>query len=139
MRLKFLDWFKKKEVKEEAPKPQVVPMKALNYPPKILVAWAKAIEGNKDFLDWLKEKVLTTDAIEKTKTLTNLAGDLGVSMPSLAIAWCLKNPNVSTVILGGSKTSHIIDNIKALEIQPLLTENVISEIELVLQNKGIMV
>ena len=94
-----------------------------------------SIEG----LDWLKEKVLTTDAIEKTKTLTNLAGDLGVSMPSLAIAWCLKNPNVSTVILGGSKTSHIIDNIKALEIQPLLTENVMSEIELVLQNKGIMV
>lgn len=93
-----------------------------------------SIEG----LDWLKEKVLTTDSIEKTKALTRLAGDLGITMPGLAIAWCLKNQHVSTVILGGSKTSHILDNIKALDSVPLLTENVLEEIESILQNKGVM-
>jgi len=54
-------------------------------------------------LEWLKDKNLFEARIEKVKKLTTLAGDLGMSMPLFALSWCLKNPNVSTVILGAQK------------------------------------
>jgi aryl-alcohol dehydrogenase-like predicted oxidoreductase len=91
------------------------------------------IEG----LEWLKERVLTNENINKTKALQTIAGDLGISLPQLAIAWCLKNKNVSTVILGGSKTTQLKENFAALELQPKLTEDVLASIEQLLGNKPI--
>jgi voltage-dependent potassium channel beta subunit len=91
------------------------------------------IEG----LEWLKERVLTEENINKTKALQSIAGDLGVALPQLAIAWCLKNKNVSTVILGGSKTQQLKDNLAAFEILPKLTEDVTASIEQILSNKPI--
>ena len=69
------------------------------------------------------------------RKLKALADDLGISMAHLAIAWCLKNPNVSTVILGASKPEQLEHNLKAASAVPLLTDAVMLRIEEVLQNK----
>jgi voltage-dependent potassium channel beta subunit len=90
------------------------------------------IEG----MDWLKERTLgDATRIEKTKALTELADDLGTSLPKLSIAWCVKNPNVSTAILGATKIEQLKETLKALEVLPLLTNEVIEKIETILQNK----
>ncbi len=92
-----------------------------------------SIEG----LEWLKDRVLTEENIGKTKALQSIAGDLGVALPQLAIAWCLKNNNVSTVILGGSKTQQLKDNLAAFDVLPKLTDDVTASIEQILSNKPI--
>lgn len=92
-----------------------------------------SIEG----LEWLKDRVLTEENIIKTKALNSIAGDLGVALPQLAIAWCLKNNNVSTVILGGSKTQQLKDNLAAFDVLPKLSDDVLASIELILDNKPI--
>lgn len=84
--------------------------------------------------DWLREHVITPERIEKVKQLVPIAGDLGCTMSQLALAWCLKNPNVSTVITGASKPEQVHENMKALEIVPKLTADVIQQIEKVLGN-----
>jgi len=91
------------------------------------------IEG----LEWLKERVLTEENITKTKALQSIAGDLGVALPQLAIAWCLKNKHVSTVILGGSKTQQLKDNLAAFDVLPKLSEDVLASVELILANKPV--
>jgi aryl-alcohol dehydrogenase-like predicted oxidoreductase len=53
----------------------------------------------------------------------------------MALAWCLKNPNVSTVITGASRASQVTENMKALDVLPKLTTEVMDRIEAVLQNK----
>lgn len=86
-------------------------------------------------LEWLKDLSLTEERLEKVRKLSKIAGDLGTTMPKLAIAWCLANPNVSTVILGGSKVHHLEENIDALELVPQLNEEILNSIEEVLDNK----
>ncbi len=80
-------------------------------------------------LDWLRELVLKEERIEKAAKLNELAKQIGVTLPQLALAWCLKNPHVSTVILGASKVEQLQENLKALEVVPLLTEEVLQQIE----------
>ncbi len=72
--------------------------------------------------------------IEKVKKLTALAQDIGISITHLALAWCLKNPNVSTIITGASKVSHLLDNLKAADAVVKLTPEVMVKIEGILQN-----
>lgn len=73
--------------------------------------------------------------IEKVKKLTAVAEKLGASVSQLALAWCAKNENVSTVILGATKVEQIHDNCKALKLLPKLTPEFMEEIEEILQNK----
>jgi aryl-alcohol dehydrogenase-like predicted oxidoreductase len=73
--------------------------------------------------------------IEKVKKLTSIAERLGSNTASLALAWCAKNPNVSTVILGASKPQQIVDNCKALKLLDKLTPEIMEEIEGILENK----
>ena len=73
--------------------------------------------------------------IEKTKALGKLADELGISSAVLAIAWCAKNPNVSSVILGASKTHQLQETLTAIDALPLLTQDVLDKIESILQNK----
>ena len=91
------------------------------------------IEG----LEWLKERNLTVEKLEVVKALKKLADEIGLSLPKFALAWCLKNPNVSTVILGASKDTQLIENFEALESVKLLTDDVMSNIETILKNKPI--
>ncbi|KAK6909438.1 voltage-gated potassium channel beta-2 subunit [Kwoniella mangroviensis CBS 10435] len=73
--------------------------------------------------------------IEKVKKLTAVAERLGGSMTSLALAWTLKHKGVSTCILGATKPEQIKENVKALDIYPKLTPEVLDEIEKILDNK----
>lgn len=91
---------------------------------------------NIDGMDWLKERTLgDISRVEKTKKLALLAGELGTSLPKLGVAWCVKNPNVSTAILGASKPAQLQETITSLEILPLLTAEIMEKIESILQNK----
>ena len=102
---------------------------------------------NKDFpsdtrlgmegMDWLKEKNLTAERIDVVKKLSALATDLDMTLPVLGLAWCLKNPNVSTVILGASKEYQLTENLKSLDAKEKLTAEVMEEIELILSNKPV--
>ncbi len=73
--------------------------------------------------------------IKKTLLLQNVANDLGASLPQLAIAWCLINSNVSSVITGASKPEQIDENMKALEIVPKLNKEVLNKIDEIMNNK----
>lgn len=77
----------------------------------------------------------TKAQIEKVKTLTKIAEKLGGSVASLALAWLIKNPNMSCAILGATKASQITENVKCLELLPKLTDEVMKEVEAVLDNK----
>ena len=88
--------------------------------------------------EWLREIFESEDGqqrIAKTRKLSKIADELGTNMARLAIAWCLKNPHVSTVITGASRVEQVHDNMKALDVAKLLTEDVMEAIEEVLDNK----
>ncbi|HED66634.1 MAG TPA: aldo/keto reductase [Planctomycetes bacterium] len=73
--------------------------------------------------------------IETAKALEAVAADLGTTLTRLALAWCLTNPHVSTVILGASRLSQLEDNLASLEVLPKLTEDVLERIEGILGNR----
>lgn len=75
--------------------------------------------------------------IAKVRELTKIAADLDTTTTRLALAWCLRNPNVSTVILGASRVEQVRDNLLALEVLPLLTDDVMATIDDVLGNKPV--
>lgn len=93
-----------------------------------------AIQG----FDWLKERWVQEAKIEKVKKLAVLAQEMGVSLAELAIAWTIKNPNVTTAILGATKKQQLEENLKALQVLPLLTPEIMEKIEQILQNKPIL-
>ncbi|MDX2001202.1 MAG: aldo/keto reductase [Chitinophagales bacterium] len=86
-------------------------------------------------MDWLKDRIMNEAKLEKARQLDALAKEIGTSLTRLSIAWCLKNPNVSSVIMGASKMAHLEDNIQALSAVPLLTHEVTERIEAILQNQ----
>ncbi len=88
-------------------------------------------------MEWLKERSLTEDRVVKTRELTKIANEIGTTMPKMAVAWCAKNPNVSTVILGASKSHHLEETLTSLDVLPLLTDEVMEKIEGVLANKPV--
>jgi aryl-alcohol dehydrogenase-like predicted oxidoreductase len=92
------------------------------------------IEG----MDWLKNRVLREERIQQARDIKQIADDLGVSMVKLSLAWCLKNPHVSTVILGASKVHQLKENLEAFEVVPMLTDEVMARIEEVLNNKPVL-
>lgn len=85
-------------------------------------------------MEWLKDKSITKESLKAVAKLEKIAKDLNLSMPVLAIAWCLKNPNVSTVMLGASKLTQLKENFKALEAKNKLTPEVMEAIEKALNN-----
>jgi voltage-dependent potassium channel beta subunit len=84
--------------------------------------------------DWLRVHVFNKERIAKVKQLATVAADLGISQAVLAVAWCLKNPNVSTVILGASKERQLEETLTASEAAEKLTPEVLEKIEQTLQN-----
>lgn len=86
-------------------------------------------------LEWLKERTLLEQNIKKTQKLNAIAEKLDLSLPVFALAWCLKNQNVSTVITGASKLTQLKENLKALEAVERLDDKVMEKIETVLKNK----
>jgi voltage-dependent potassium channel beta subunit len=86
-------------------------------------------------MEWLKDAVLNEEKLKKAEELQKLADQLNVPLAKLSLAWCLKNPNVSSVILGASKTAQLKENLTALEVVPLLTDEVMTKIEDIVQTK----
>ena len=86
-------------------------------------------------LEWLKENALTAERVEKVRALKKISDDLGTSVAKLAIAWCLKNKHVSTVILGASKLHHLQETLESFDLVSKLDASIMEQIELVLQNK----
>lgn len=76
--------------------------------------------------------------IVKVRKLTKVAERLGCTTAQLSLAWCVKNPNVSSVITGASRASQVQENIKCLDVVPKLTDEVMKEIEDILVNKPAM-
>lgn len=85
--------------------------------------------------EWLHEHVTNPELILKVKALQSLASDLGYSIAQLALAWCLKNPNVSTVITGASRVEQVTENMNATGAVEKLTGSVMAEIDAILDNK----
>ncbi len=88
--------------------------------------------------EWLRQR-FQGEAFERKvaaiKRLAGVAEELGCTLAQLAIAWCLKNPNVSTVITGASKPEQVRENMQALEVVPKLTAEVMEKVEEILDNK----
>ena len=86
-------------------------------------------------MSWLKDKVFTDDKLKKVKQLSELAKELDVSMASLSIAWCIKNPHVTTAILGATKKEQLTENLKAIDVMEKLTPEILEKIEDIMHTK----
>lgn len=89
-------------------------------------------------LEWLRDRNVTPERLDKVKSIKQIADSVGVSLASFCIAWCLKNPNVSTAILGASKPSQLEENLKAIDAVPLLTDEVMHNVDNVMGNKPVL-
>ncbi|GIV67666.1 potassium channel beta subunit family protein [Caldilinea sp.] len=83
--------------------------------------------------EWLKAMLTDPKRLAIVRALQPIANDLGCTMSQLAIAWCVKNPHVSTVITGASRVSQVHENMKALEVVPKLTDDVMAQIDAILK------
>lgn len=79
--------------------------------------------------EWLKERMVTEQNIAKSKALEPIAKELGATRAQLALAWCLKNPNVSTVITGATRPSQVAENLAALDVVDKLTPEVLRRLD----------
>jgi voltage-dependent potassium channel beta subunit len=86
-------------------------------------------------MSWLKDKVFTDDKLKKVTQLSELAKELDVSVASLAIAWCIKNPHVTTAILGATKKEQLTENLKAIDVMGKLSPEVLEKIEEIMHTK----
>ena len=88
--------------------------------------------------EWLKNMLQSPEwqeRIPKVQQLAPIAAEIGASMPQMALAWCLKNPHISTVITGASKVEQVVENFGALDFVSKLTPDVMARIEAILANK----
>jgi voltage-dependent potassium channel beta subunit len=88
--------------------------------------------------EWLKARFESEEGqtnLDKVRGLAKIAADLGTTLPKLALAWCVKNEHVSTVITGASKVAQVHENFAALEVVPQMTSEVMTAIDAVLGNK----
>jgi voltage-dependent potassium channel beta subunit len=87
--------------------------------------------------DWLKDRWMAEEKINKVKKLGDVANRLNASTAALSIAWCIKNPNVTTAILGATKKEQLLGNLKALDVLPNLTNEVMEEIDSIMETKPV--
>ena len=100
---------------------------------KYLDGIPKGSRASLEGYEWLKKYMIDSDRgqarMKKVAELMNIAEELGESLSKIAIAWCLLNENVSTIILGASKIEQLEENLKAPEVLPLLNEAVQKKLE----------
>ena len=84
-----------------------------------------ALEG----YDWLHGELTDKERLAKVEALKPIASELGCTLSQLALAWCLKNPHVSTVITGASRVEQVHENMKAIEVAPKLTPEILDRID----------
>jgi aryl-alcohol dehydrogenase-like predicted oxidoreductase len=82
--------------------------------------------------EWLAERIVDPVRIATVKRLAPIAAELGCSLAQMSLAWCLKNPHVSTVITGASRPAQVVENMKALDVVAKLSPDVMARINAVL-------
>jgi aryl-alcohol dehydrogenase-like predicted oxidoreductase len=85
-------------------------------------------------LEWLRERLegpLGEARLAAIRTWSEIAAELGTSMPRLALAWCLNNPTDSTVIMGATNPEQVVENMQAVDVLSMLTEDVMATINAV--------
>jgi aryl-alcohol dehydrogenase-like predicted oxidoreductase len=82
---------------------------------------------------WLADQITDPAAIVKVEKVRPIADELGCTLAQLAIAWCTKNPDVSTVITGASRASQVVENFAALDVIPALQPEVLERIDAAVQ------
>lgn len=89
-------------------------------------------------LEWLRERNITAERMDKVRQLKNISDNLGVSLSQFSIAWCLHNPDVSTAILGASKPEQLAENLGALDCLPKLSAEIIAQTDAIMGNKPVL-
>ena len=79
--------------------------------------------------EWLAERLSDKDKLAVVRRLVPIAADLGCTLAQMSLAWCLKNPRVSTVITGASRPAQVVENMKALAVVRQLTTDVMAKID----------
>jgi voltage-dependent potassium channel beta subunit len=79
--------------------------------------------------DWLHDSMTDKEKLAKVQALESIAKELDCSAAQISIAWCLKNPNVSTVILGASRVEQLKENLKAADVAPKITPEILQRID----------
>jgi voltage-dependent potassium channel beta subunit len=79
--------------------------------------------------EWISERVLDADKLRRVRQLAPIAQELSCTMAQLALAWCLRNPRVSSVITGASRPAQVAENMKALGVVPRLTPDILARID----------
>ena len=87
--------------------------------------------------EWLKNHLTDQEKLAKVQALEPIAKELDCSLSQLAIAWCLKNPLVSTVITGATRVAQVTENMKASEVAPKLTPEILERIEKIFETKKV--
>jgi len=82
--------------------------------------------------EWLAERIVDPARIATVKKLSPIAAELGCTLAQMSLAWCLKNPRVSTVITGASRPAQVVENMKALDVVEKLAPDVMARIDSVL-------
>lgn len=88
--------------------------------------------------DWLKDRWMKDELMKKVRGLTALANELGISMAELSIAWCIKNPNVTTAILGATNKEQLLQNLRSPDALPKLTDEVMMRIDEITGTKPVL-
>lgn len=83
--------------------------------------------------EWLKNRNLLEGNVQKVVKLQEVADRLNTSLATLSVAWCIKNPHVTTAILGATKEAQLTENLKALEVYTSLTDDIMKEIDGIMQ------
>ncbi|MGH8799939.1 MAG: potassium channel beta subunit family protein [Casimicrobiaceae bacterium] len=79
--------------------------------------------------EWLAERIVDRVKLSQVRALVPLAAELGCTLAQLALAWCLKNPHVSSVITGASRAAQVVENMRALAVVPKLDAEVMARID----------
>jgi len=98
----------------------------------------KGTRASLEGYEWLRKNFTDGKAINRIKKVEQLkpiANEIGATMPQLALAWTLLNPNVSTTITGASRVEQVEENMKAIDFVEKLTPDVVTKIEEILDNK----
>lgn len=81
---------------------------------------------------WLKDRMMQDDKVQRVRQLARVADEMGTSLATLSIAWCIHNPNVTSAITGATKEQQLTENLQALAIYPKLTPEIMAEIDTIM-------
>jgi voltage-dependent potassium channel beta subunit len=88
--------------------------------------------------EWLRDRLMQEQLVAKAVAISALAAELSITPSQLSIAWCIKNPNVTTAILGATKKEQLLENLDALQAVEKLTPEVMQRIEEIVHSKPVL-